>query len=236
MSTLSFAFRLPLPTWPRARLESDYRFLESRLSIAGEEVARFDELALRQGATVDWNGHALEIRLDDHEVELRTDGVRALREDRLSAPTCRSAWIHAFVALFASFAGFMASWLYLRRAGDGDPWALKMAIHMAGWHALLTLTLFPASVWGQRLGIRAVQLASAVFFCIHAGIALANAAEVFDGIALFNALSGLLFLVAVLYGQRAHRDMDPIRALLSHSGRLVQGAAFGTHPARSSGS
>ena len=34
-------------------------------------------------------------------------------------------------------------------------------------------------------------------------------------IALFNALSGIFFFAAVVYGQRAHRDMDPLRALLS---------------------
>jgi hypothetical protein len=82
---------------------------------------------------------------------------------------------------------------------------------------LLTLTLFPASVWGQQLGIRAVQLVSCVFFFIHVGIAVANGVapdSLRDGsIAMLNALSGLLFLVSVIYGQRAHRDMDPVAAL-----------------------
>jgi hypothetical protein len=89
-----------------------------------------------------------------------------------------------------------------------------MGLHMAGWHLLLTLTLFPASVWGQRIGIRVVQAVSLVFFLIHAGIATANLDMADPAIAVLNALSGLLFGAATLYGQRAHRDMDPIRALV----------------------
>ena len=74
------------------------------------------------------------------------------------------------------------------------------------------MALFPASVWGQRAGIRAVQVVSLVFFFIHAGIALANAGVSDPAIAAFNAASGLLFGASTLVGQRAHRDMDPIRA------------------------
>ena len=117
-------------------------------------------------------------------------------------------------------AGFAASYLYLLKAGTlHTDWEVKMGQHMAGWHLLLTFTLFPASVWGQRLGIRAVQLVSALFFCIHLGIALANlgpaaVATPYDaGIAILNAASGTLFLLTVLYGFRAYRDMDPIAAL-----------------------
>ena len=98
-------------------------------------------------------------------------------------------------------------------------WALKMAYHTAAWHLLLTFTLFPASVWGQRLGIRSVQIVSLVFFCIHLGIAIANAfwrdagSLVDVWIAFYNALSGVLFLASLIYGNRAHSDMDPVTAL-----------------------
>ena len=117
-----------------------------------------------------------------------------------------------------SFAGFASGLLYLTKAQSlADPWALKMAYHTAGWHLLLTLTLFPASVWGQQRGIRAVQVISVVFFAIHVGIAIANASQpdsLHDGpIALLNGISGLLFLASALYGQRAFADMDPIQAL-----------------------
>ena len=90
---------------------------------------------------------------------------------------------------------------------------------MAGWHLLLTLTLFPASVWGQRTGIRVVQGVSLMVFLIHAGIAIANLGPPEPGeptdawIASLNAASGLLFLVTALYGRRAYRDMDPGSAL-----------------------
>jgi hypothetical protein len=212
MSTLSIAFRVPDEgRWLRAVLESDHRLSRGRLSIEGEEAIPL--VPLSQEVTGSYHGRTLSLSVEGGEIELAVDGERALREDRLSAPTSRSAWIHAFTALLASVAGFVASWLYLVRAEAGDAWALKMAIHMAGWHLLLVLTLFPASVWGQLFGIRAVQLASAIFFLIHAGIALANVSAPFDGIALFNALSGLGFAIAVGYGQTAHRDMDPLRAL-----------------------
>jgi hypothetical protein len=173
-----------------------------------------------------WNGRRISLRAGESEVVIEVDGERALREDRLQAPISRSAIIHAVIALLASFAGFVASWLYLDRAEDGDAWAMKMALHMAGWHLLLTLTLFPASIWGQRFGIRAVQVVSGLFFVIHAGIATANMFEPFDGIALFNALSGVAFLGAVLYGQRAHRDVDPLRALAARPGDVRARAGY----------
>jgi hypothetical protein len=142
--------------------------------------------------------------------------VEATREEDIRVPPTPSAWIHAGIALLGSLLGFVAGALYVRRAhASADAWAMKMALHMAAWHLLLVLTLFPASVWGQRTGIRLVQAVSLVFFFIHVGIAIANlgaGAAAADGpwIGLFNALSGVAFLVAVVYGQRAHRDMDPL--------------------------
>jgi hypothetical protein len=142
--------------------------------------------------------------------------VAARREGRIWARPTRSAWTHAFIALAGSAAGFAASWFYLAKAHAlHDEWAAKMGQHTAGWHLLLTFTLFPLSVWGQRPGIRAVQVASLVFFCIHAGMAIANSDLGEPGIAFFNAASGLLFLASVFYGNRAHRDMDPIAALVA---------------------
>ena len=74
-----------------------------------------------------------------------------------SIPISGSAWLHAWIALTGSVLGFVASYLYVGRAQTfSDQWAMQMAIHMAGWHLLLALTLFPASVWGQRPGIRSV--------------------------------------------------------------------------------
>jgi hypothetical protein len=58
----------------------------------------------------------------------------------------------------------------------------------------------------------------AVFFAIHACIAAVNALDpqamtVNDQwIAAWNALSGIFFLAAVIYGNRAYCDMDPGRA------------------------
>ena len=151
-------------------------------------------------------------------LRLTVDGKEAVREGRIWARPTRSAWIHAFIALGGSAAGFSASYFYLvKAAGLHDEWARKMGQHTLGWHLLLTLTLFPASVWGQRPGIRAVQLVSLVFACIHAGMALANADLGDPAIAFFNAASGALFLASTVYGNRAYRDMDPIAAL--HAGR-----------------
>jgi hypothetical protein len=132
----------------------------------------------------------------------------------------RSAFIHAILALGGSFAGFVASYLYLHKATLlHSAWALKMGQHTAGWHLVLTLTLFPGSIWGGRTGIRIVQCVCFLFFAIHLAIAIANlgtsdpANPNDPAIAIFNAVSGLLFFVAAWYGNRAHREMDPGLAL-----------------------
>ena len=232
MADLSIPFRLPIPGWPRATFESDYGYRGGRLVVDQrpvlEAATRDQLLAGRRGAVPGSDlGIWMRLAVDEsgaRELHVGVDGAEALREDRLSAPTSRSAWIHAWIALAASACGFIASYLYvLRAAASGDPWPLKMAYHMASWHGLLTLTLFPASVWGQRVGIRTVQVVSFVFFAIHVGIALANLGRggTIDpggpGIATLNAASGLLFLVATIYGNRAYSDMDPVRALIARA-------------------
>ena len=221
---LSTAFRLPLADWPRAIFETNYRFDGGRLSVEDRAVLDVPsrERLLAGSTTTLAGGAQIEVRLleqdgSDHLV-IFVDGKEAPRESALSAKPTRSAWTHAVIALLGSAAGFIAGYLYLVKAQALEsPWALKMAYHTAGWHLLLTLTLFPASVWGQRPGIRSVQVVSFIFVCIHVGIAIANGAapdSLHDGpIAVLNALSGLLFLASVIYGQRAYRDMDPIAAL-----------------------
>ena len=62
-----------------------------------------------------------------------------------------------------------------------------------------------------------MQFVSLLFFFIHLGIALANLGPTGAGghsgaIAVFNALSGVFFLAAAVYGNRAYRDMDPVAA------------------------
>ncbi len=230
MSALEIAFRLPLPGWPRALFRSDYSYGHAELSLAGEGtvVRAPNRHALEAGAEGRLStGQTVALRLEtehgDPKLRLLVDGACALREDSLSAPPSRSAYIHAVVAFMGSALGFIAGYLYLIKARElADPWSLKMAFHTAGWHLLLTFTLFPASVWGQRLGIRAVQGVSLIFVFIHVGIALANfssanaaAADALHdgGIAWLNGLSGLAFLASVIYGQRAYRDMDPVAAL-----------------------
>jgi hypothetical protein len=217
---LRFAYRLPVEGWPQALFQSDFGYGAATLAIDGAEILRAGSRAeLEQGVAGALPGGApIAMQLVDRggalAVEVIVDGQPAPREDRIWAKPSRSAWIHAVLALLASAAGFAASFVYLRKAEAlQSPWALKMGQHTAGWHLLLTFTLFPASVWGQRLGIRVVQLVSLVFFLIHAGIALANANLDDTWIGFFNALSGLFFLASILYGQRAHRDMDPIAAL-----------------------
>lgn len=227
MAELEIAFRLPLADWPRAVFESDYGYDGGRLLVDGTSVLEArDRGELERGVTARLPGseRSVSLRLVTNanvsDVEARVDGREALREDRMRARPSRSAWAHACLALLGSAAGFVASDLYLLKAArlDSD-WALKMGYHMAGWHLLLTFTLFPASVWGQRTGIRLVQLVSGLFFLIHAGIAAANVGAgsgVSAGeywIAVFNALSGLFFAIAAVYGQRAYRDMNPDVAL-----------------------
>ena len=217
---LDIAFRLPIDGWPRAQFHSDFGFGSARLETDGKVVLRArtreDLEAGVTGTLADGQPCAMRLVIDGgaRRVEVDAAGARAPREDRVWARPTRSAWIHASIALAGSAAGFAASWFYLVKAWDEDSqWAMKMGYHTAGWHFLLTLTLFPASVWGQRLGIRIVQLVSLVFFFIHAGIALANSGPGSPAIAFFNALSCLAFLGSVIYGQRAHRDMDPVAAL-----------------------
>jgi hypothetical protein len=219
------AFRLPIEEWPRAVVQSDFGWRGARVLVnerVAVEAGSRELLEAGVGGRVPGSVHRLELRLvgprEAPEPELRVDGRTAPREDRLRAPPSHAAWIHAVQALCASVFGFLASWFYLKK-GDvlSDVWAHKMGIHTLGWHLLLVVTLFPASVWGQRTGIRGVQLVSALFFFIHVGIATANGADVSSAldiyIALFNALSGALFLIAVWYGQRAFRSMDPLAAL-----------------------
>ena len=218
---LEIAFRLPLDGWPRAVFQSDYGYRGGVLVVDGAQVlqARSRE-ALERGVEGHAKGAPLAMRLVDRAgapvLEVSAAGREAKREGRIWARPTRSAWIHACIALGGSAAGFAASWFYLVKASLlHDDWARKMGQHTLGWHILLTFTLFPASVWGQRAGIRAVQVASLVFFCIHAGMALANSDLGDPGIAFFNAVSGILFLASILYGNRAHRDMDPVAALFA---------------------
>jgi hypothetical protein len=219
MAELRISFVLP-PRRERALFVSDYGLRGGRLLVGGAVAAEATTReALFKGVRGAIPGSGEAVRLcasDGPEVRVFVDGVEAPREDQLRAPVSRAAWVHAWLALSGSALGFIASWLYLRRAqSSGDPWSMKMAVHMAAWHLLLTLTLFPSSIWGQRAGIRAVQAASLVFFFIHVGIGVANftAGEPLrDGlsIAVLNTLSGVAFLATVLYGQRAWASMEPM--------------------------
>lgn len=228
MSEIEIHFLLPLPGWPSARLSCEFTYENARLEVEGATVLRATtrkEIERGVSAVLLPSGSTILLRLDVSQSgaptwHLSVDGQAARREDQLRARPTRSAWVHATIALAASAAGFVASYLYLLRAtADATGWSLKMANHMAGWHLLLTFTLFPASVWGRRVGIRSVQFVSLLFFLIHVGIALANLGSTDGeghqggGIALFNALSGVFFLVSTFYGNRAWRDMDPVQAL-----------------------
>ncbi|MFO0592600.1 MAG: hypothetical protein U0441_33965 [Polyangiaceae bacterium] len=219
---MEIVYRLPLEGWPRAVFKAGFGFENARLTVDGQRVlltATKDDL--ESGVEGDLrSGDSVAMQLTENGLVVAVNGKRAVREDRIFAKPTRSAWIHAVIALAASAAGFTASAFYLVRStalANLDPlssvWAHKMGIHTLGWHLLLTLTLFPASVWGQRWGIRSVQVVSLVFFFIHVGIAAANADMSDTAIAIFNALSGLFFAISVVYGQRAYKDMDPIRAL-----------------------
>lgn len=219
---IELVYRLPLEGWPRAIFKSGFGHENARLVVDGQRVLLAGTREeLESGVEGELrSGERVAMRLTDGGLAIVANGKHAVREDRVFAKPTRSAWIHAFIALFGSAAGFTASAFYLVRSSaleKLDPmsavWAHKMGIHTLGWHLLLTLTLFPASVWGQRWGIRSVQVTSLVFCLIHAGIALANADMSDTAIAIFNALSGILFAASVVYGQRAYRDMDPIRAL-----------------------
>ena len=232
MAELEVPFRLPVDGWPRAVFESDYTYDGGRLVVDDHAVVRAatrEQLERGVRGCLAGGGADVAVRLvvgeRTPELQLWVDGRPALREDGLRARPTRSAWVHACLALAASAAGFTASYLYLIKAQTlQNDWALKMANHMAGWHLLLTFSLFPASVWGQRAGIRAVQWVSLLFFFIHAGIALANSGPADPGspddlwIAIWNATSGACFLAASVYGNCAYRDMDPVAAL--RAGRL----------------
>ena len=232
MAELEVPFRLPVDGWPRAVFESDYTYDGGRLIVDDYAVARAttrQQLEHGVRGCLAGTGADVAVRLlvgdRTPEVQVWVDGRPAVREDGLRARPSRSAWVHACLALTASAAGFTASYLYLIKAQTlQSDWALKMANHMAGWHLLLTFSLFPASVWGQRVGIRAVQWVSLLFFFIHVGIALANMGPTDPGnpddgwIAFWNAASGVCFLAAAVYGNRAYRDMDPVAAL--RAGRL----------------
>jgi hypothetical protein len=217
---LEITFRLPLEGWPRAVFRSDYGYRGGILTAFGTQILHAaSREALEHGTFGHAKGASVAMRLVEHGgapvLCVTADGKEAVREERIWAKPTRSAWIHACIALAGSAAGFAASWFYLVKAAElHDDWARKMGQHTAGWHLLLTLTLFPASVWGQRIGIRAVQVVSFVFFCIHAGMALANSDLGDPAIALFNAVSGALFLASTIYGNTAHRDMDPVAALM----------------------
>ncbi len=222
MAERRIVFRLPVPGLPRAVFVTDYGLRHGHLLVDDAIVldAPSPE-ALAEGVStmLPGLGSRVTVRASQDDVLLSVDGVEARREDHLRAPISRSAWIHGLIALAGSGFGFVASYLYVLRARAlEDPWSMRMAWHMAAWHLLLTLTLFPASVWGQRPGIRAVQAASLLFFAIHVGLGFANIDVSNQGaegpwIALFNTSSGFAFLLAVVYGQRAHADMDPLRAI-----------------------
>jgi hypothetical protein len=229
-------FRLPVPGLPRATFVTDYGLRGGRLIVDGFVVLDAPSRdALQRGASAVLAGTALRLAVQavDDEIVLFMDGAEVAPEERLQAPSSRSAWMHGFIALAGSAFGFIAGYLYVLRADElGDPWSMRMAWHMAAWHLLLTLTLFPTSVWGQRAGIRAVQVTSFLFFAIHAGIALSNLGEeeLAQGgwIALLNAASGLAFLAAVFYGQRAYAHMNPLGAVdFPRASTLTSGSAPG---------
>ena len=221
MAEQRITFRLPVAGAPQAIFVTDYGLRRGRLIVDGTvilDVPSRKDLADGVSAKLAGNAATVALQATDGDVQLWVDGIAARREDALRAPSSRSAWIHGWIALGGSAFGLVASYLYVLRATTlGDAWSMRMAMHMAAWHLLLTLTLFPASVWGQRGGIRAVQGTSLVFFAIHVAIAFSNArasSEIVEGasIAFFNAASGLMFLAAVAYGQRAYSDMNPLRA------------------------
>lgn len=221
MAERRLAFRLPLPGLPRALFVTDYGLRRGHLLVDGAmilDAPSHEALVSGVSAALPGTAQRITVQAVDDDVRLSVDGFEVTCEEHLRAPTSRSAWIHGCIALGGSAFGFVASYLYVLRANElHDPWPMRMALHMAAWHLLLTLMLFPASVWGQRIGIRAVQATSLLFFVIHAGIAVSNAREVVESsygpwIAIFNAASGLAFFAAVAYGQRAHADMDPLHA------------------------
>lgn len=207
--------------WRRLTFASDYSLSFGVLEVDGQELLRArSQQQLLDGIDIAWPtaNDVLRLRLIDiktRQLQLHHNGVLLPREKKVEVPPSRAVWMHAYLALWASFAGFVASYLYLKKAQILESvWALKMGYHTAGWHLLLTLTLFPASVWGQRPGIRLVQVVSAVFFAIHLGIGLANFGVNDPNnpndfwIGLWNATSAVFFGLAVWWGNKAHADMD----------------------------
>jgi hypothetical protein len=229
MADHELRFRLPVKGCPEVVFETNYSYAGGRLLMGEEEllvVASRQEL--RDGASCCFHDtdEVLFIELISDSVNraylvMTLGGRKALTEKELTLHPSRSTWIEASLALLASVFGLWASYRYLALFQQtGEAWPLKMACHMAGWHLLLVLTLFPAVAWGQRIGIRTAQVVSGLFALIHLGIALANffsMGEKVDtpGIAFFNAASGILFLAALVYGARAHSDMDPVAALVA---------------------
>jgi hypothetical protein len=227
MAPLEIGLLLPLESLPSACVHTDYLYGGARLEVDGRNVLEAaNRKTLERGVCGRLpGGEQVEMQFvaATRELVVRVDGRRALRADRLRAGISPSVWLHAAIALAGSAAGFVASWLYLHKAAAlHSDWAAKMGQHTFGWHILLTLTLFPASILGQRLGIRLVQGVCLVFCFIHAGMAIANivspdAASPLDPwIAGFNAASGLFLGAAVVVGQRAYRDMDPVAFVRSH--------------------
>ena len=222
---LAIPYRLPLSGRPRATFETDYLYEGGRLMIDGACVLHVPSRgALEDGVSATFAEGVVSARLDPTGEQARVvvtlDGVEATDERSVDVRATRSAFVHASLALAGSFAGFVASFLYLHKAALlHSAWALKMGQHTAGWHLVLTLTLFPGSIWGGRTGIRIVQCVCVLFFAIHLAIAVANlgASDPTNpndpAVAVFNALSGILFLIAAWVGNRAHRDMDPGLAL-----------------------
>jgi hypothetical protein len=211
LAELVFSFDLPghaaRPS-RRAAFVTDYGLRGGRLLIDNAPVLIADSApALADGVTaiLASTNQLVTVRTTGaFEVSLWVDGLQAVPSDRAPPRRARGASIHGGLALAASVFGLWASWLYVVRArASADPWAMKMAIHMAGWHLLLTLALFPAAIWGGAAGVRAVRATAVVFFCIHLGIAIANAAPGGDleqgaWIAFLNAASGAAFLTTAL--------------------------------------
>jgi hypothetical protein len=215
MAELRIAYLMPNASHQRAVFVTDYGLRGGRLVVGDDVVVEahdHEELARGVSAALPATGELVEVRAsDDFDVFVRVGGAEALREDRIAEGRRRATWIHGGVSLGGSACGFAASWLYVLRArAAADPWAMKMAIHMAAWHLLLTLALFPAAVWGGRFGRHAVRGTALVFFFIHVGIAMANggtAEEQGGWIAVLNAASGLLFLAtATMPVKRAPRQ------------------------------
>lgn len=218
---LAIPFRLPLSGRPRAVFETDYLYEGGRLLVGGACILQVaSRSALEEGVSAHFSEGTICARLATDggatKLHLLLDDVDAIDEREIELMATRSTWAHALLALGGSFAGFVASGLYLHKATVlHSAWAMKMGQHTAGWHLLLTLALLPGAVWGGRIGIRIVQCVCVLFFAIHLMIALANLGPSDPtnpndlGVALFNALSGVLFFAAAVVGQRAHRDMDP---------------------------